>query len=230
MFQIRLEKPKKDNKFYIPTSNGGLNPGIAGPPTVRFELFRNCVFYVLGRFAEAWGIWLKSVNAEKFIEVARSPEYDLKVGKTPKVGSIAVWEGIGSAAGHVAFVEIVNSNNIVTSESGWSANKDFWTQTRVNDGNWGQNKSKYKFLGFIYPPVEVEDTTTMCVIKEGSVRGEVRQLQQKLTKLGYFKDTVDGIFGIITLGAVLAFQFKNNLEVDGVVGPKTWKALGVNSK
>lgn len=225
MFQIRLEYPKKDNKFYIAQSEGGLNPGIPRPKGSKLQ-FQNCVFYCLGRFAEAWGVWLKSVNAENFVDVAK--EYGLKITKEPVVGSIACWEGIGPKAGHVAFVEIKNSNNIVTSESGWGASKAFWTQTRPNDGNWGQDKKKYKFLGFINPPVTASDSAKLCTLKEGMTRGEVRELQQRLTKLGYFKDTVDGSFGIITLGAVLAFQFKNKLQVDGIVGPKTWKALGVS--
>lgn len=225
MFQTRLEYPKKDNKFYIAQSEGGWNPGIPRPKGSKLQ-FQNCVFYALGRYAEAWGVWLRSVNAEKFVDVAK--EYGLKITKEPVVGSIACWEGIGSKKGHVAFVEIVNSNNIVTSESGWGANKAFWTQTRPRGENWGQGAC-YRFQGFINPPVAVKDDIKMCTLKEGMNRGEVRELQQRLTKLGYFKDTVDGSFGIITLGAVLAFQFKNKLQVDGVVGPKTWKALGVSS-
>lgn len=37
--------------------------------------------------------------------------------------------------------------------------------------------------------------------------------------------TQDGDFGPVTNGAVRAFQRKNGLTVDGVVGPKTWAAL-----
>jgi peptidoglycan hydrolase-like protein with peptidoglycan-binding domain len=35
----------------------------------------------------------------------------------------------------------------------------------------------------------------------------------------------DGAFGRSTLDAVLAFQDKLSLTVDGIVGPATWKAL-----
>lgn len=36
---------------------------------------------------------------------------------------------------------------------------------------------------------------------------------------------VDGIFGANTEAAVRAAQKTHSLTVDGVVGPKTWKAL-----
>lgn len=225
MFTPRLTIPGKSNKFYIEQRLGGLNPGVSGPPTVRFERFRNCVFYALGRFAELWGFWLKSVNAEYFVEVAQN--MGLRIMSKPTEGAIACWEGIGKAAGHVAVVEVVNENgSIVTSESGWSASKDFWTQTRKNDGNWGQDKKKYRFKGFIYPPYQAEDyVSKFPVLKKGDVRGEVRLLQQRLTKLGYYASEIDGSFGKLTFGAVLAFQMEHELDVDGVCGPKTWARL-----
>ncbi|MEO0535865.1 MAG: peptidoglycan-binding protein [Cyanobacteria bacterium P01_A01_bin.123] len=57
-------------------------------------------------------------------------------------------------------------------------------------------------------------------------RGEaVERLQQQLQIQGYDLDTVDGIFGPATLTAVEAFQEDQNLEVDGIVGAKTWQQL-----
>ncbi|MDF2256370.1 peptidoglycan-binding domain-containing protein [Streptantibioticus ferralitis] len=40
---------------------------------------------------------------------------------------------------------------------------------------------------------------------------------------------MDGIYGPNTKGAVLAFQRRNGLAVDGVVGPNTWRKLRVTS-
>jgi len=54
---------------------------------------------------------------------------------------------------------------------------------------------------------------------------EVGALQAKLTALGYAPGPVDGQYGPATAGAVRAFQRDHELEVDGVVGPQTRKAL-----
>jgi N-acetylmuramoyl-L-alanine amidase len=58
------------------------------------------------------------------------------------------------------------------------------------------------------------------ILREGSKGEKVKELQLllKLSK-------TDGIFGLITKQAVIAFQKKNKITADGLVGPKTWKAL-----
>ena len=61
----------------------------------------------------------------------------------------------------------------------------------------------------------------------GSKGDQVRQVQQKLIEYGYMKGSADGIFGKQTYDAVVWFQRKNNLKVDGAVGPTTAAALGI---
>lgn len=57
-------------------------------------------------------------------------------------------------------------------------------------------------------------------LKLGSKGNDVKLLQNLLNADGY-SIKVDGIFGKGTLTAVKSYQSKNNLKVDGVVGPKT---------
>ncbi len=67
-----------------------------------------------------------------------------------------------------------------------------------------------------------------AVVAWGSKGEQVRQVQQKLIEYGYLKGTADGVFGQKTYDAVVWFQRKNGLSVDGVVGRKTAAALGLN--
>jgi len=62
----------------------------------------------------------------------------------------------------------------------------------------------------------------------GSRGDQVRQVQQKLIQYGYMDGTADGVFGKKTYDAVVWFQRKNGLTVDGVVGRATAAALGLN--
>ena len=66
-----------------------------------------------------------------------------------------------------------------------------------------------------------------AVLKTGSSGGEVKEVQRRLKLWGYYKGTVDGQFGAGTKSAVIAFQKKNGLTADGVVGKSTYKALGM---
>ena len=63
--------------------------------------------------------------------------------------------------------------------------------------------------------------------KYGSRGDEVRQIQTKLKRWGYYNGNVDGIFGSQTQEAVRYFQRKNGLTVDGIAGPATLKAMGI---
>lgn len=65
--------------------------------------------------------------------------------------------------------------------------------------------------------------------KYGSRGNEVRQIQTKLRQLGYYKGSVDGIYGKQTQDAVIAFQKNCGLTADGIAGPKTLLYLGLGS-
>ncbi len=63
------------------------------------------------------------------------------------------------------------------------------------------------------------------VLRRGKRGDAVQKLQEALKSLGYDVDTPDGRFGDGTRRAVMAFQAKNNLKADGVVGPATFRAI-----
>ena len=71
------------------------------------------------------------------------------------------------------------------------------------------------------------DSTDSQVLSIGARGNEVKRLQSKLNTEGFEAGASDGIFGPITLRAVLSFQKYHKLWVDGLVGPKTKRSLGM---
>ena len=69
-----------------------------------------------------------------------------------------------------------------------------------------------------------------AVLKEGSRGNDVKTVQDKLRWWGYYKVSVDGIYGPKTKEAVKYFQRKNGLTADGIVGKKTFEALGMTEQ
>ena len=72
-----------------------------------------------------------------------------------------------------------------------------------------------------------KNNTIEVLSKYGSRGDEVRQIQTKLKRWGYYSGNIDGIYGTQTLNAVKYFQRKNGLAVDGIAGPKTLAAMGI---
>ena len=80
---------------------------------------------------------------------------------------------------------------------------------------------------FISYNVFFRNDEVFALSKYGSRGEEVRTIQTKLKRWGYYKGNVDGIYGSQTLEAVKYFQRKNGLKVDGIAGTNTLKAMGI---
>ena len=65
------------------------------------------------------------------------------------------------------------------------------------------------------------------VYKYGSRGQQVKEIQTKLKKWGYYKGGVDGIYGYNTYSSVKAFQRSNGLKADGIAGKGTLAAIGI---
>ena len=72
-------------------------------------------------------------------------------------------------------------------------------------------------------------TTTVLAIGSGFATPHgsplVRVLQRDLKTRGYPPSPIDGLYGPLTRHAVSGFQAAHDLQIDGIVGPRTWTAL-----
>ena len=90
-----------------------------------------------------------------------------------------------------------------------------------------------KYTGYVYKTyVSVTKTASSSSssssttrLEKGSTGSDVKELQTKLKKLGYYDAYVDGDYGDTTVAAVKAFQKKYNLTADGIAGKETLKKL-----
>lgn len=82
---------------------------------------------------------------------------------------------------------------------------------------------------FVLYNVFMNGNNIIALSKYGSRGSEVTQIQTKLKRWGYYKGSVDGIYGSQTVSAVKYFQRKNGLAVDGIAGKNTLVAMGIFS-
>ena len=162
--------------------------------------------------------------------------------KDPKPGDqIFFWDSGKTKVAHTGLVYKVDSTKVYTIEGNTSG------ASGVVANGGGVCKKSYKLsyariYGYGRPPYDDEEDTipvdvkeeecnvNVRVLKKGSKGADVKSLQILLIGYGYScgKAGVDGDFGSATDTAVKSYQNYNKLEVDGIVGQKTWsKLLGV---
>lgn len=234
---LQIDKPKDGDPFF---NNGrgkyfGISTCITGSPTdPGCNVLANCVGGAVGAYNKAacedienpkWGPILYPPNAENIFKYAQ--DLGLPTSKTPEAGALIIWRkgatlNSSDGAGHVAFVYKVEANgDILTAESEYKGRA--WVNRKYTKASGYFYADGYTFIGFV---LQKRKQSPGGVIKEGDKGENVRWMQQKLADKGYLRrNEVDGDFGVITLGALLAFQFKNKLAVDGVCGPATQAAL-----
>jgi len=69
-------------------------------------------------------------------------------------------------------------------------------------------------------------TRNLKYVADNLMKGtDVKQAQERLNLKGCKAGAEDGIFGIKTMDATIEFQTEHDLEIDGVIGQKTWAKL-----
>ena len=69
-------------------------------------------------------------------------------------------------------------------------------------------------------------STLDTVLKLGDSGDTVKYIQHRLNEYGY-KLEEDGLFKALTYDAILNFQYRCRLDIDGAVGPKTLEKLNI---
>ena len=87
----------------------------------------------------------------------------------------------------------------------------------------------FLFIGITFFLINFQNNNVEALSRYGSRGEEVKQIQTKLKRWGYYNGSIDGIYGSKTLEAVKYFQRKNGLTVDGIAGPATLRAMGITS-
>lgn len=164
--------------------------------------------------------------------------------KDPKPGD-QIFFGKGNTAEHTGLVEKVENGRVYTIEGNTS------TQDGVVSNGGGVFPKSYplnhsRILGYGRPDYDSEVcenpeekdpetaatkkeifTLEMRVLKNGCKGDDVKALQILLIGNGHScgKWGADGNFGLATKGAVMDYQEKHGLQVDGMAGPETMSHL-----
>lgn len=232
---LQISKPEKGDPFFNNDKSRypGISTCITGSPTdPDNNTLANCVA-VVGAYNKAaqdgkrkWGPILYPPNAGGIISYAAG--LGLPTSKTPEVGALIVWKKgqltETNTRGHVAFVTKVDSDGTIhTAESEWHGrawvNRSYRKPYYYADG--------YTFIGFVLQP---RKAAPGGYIKYGDTGSAVVWLQERLKTAAeqnpmFDPGNADGDFKGKTERALVYFQYKNGLAVDGVAGPATQAAL-----
>ncbi len=84
-------------------------------------------------------------------------------------------------------------------------------------------------IGFsVYKIYDYTQNSQYVVSKLGSSGEEVKNIQKKLSTLGFYSGSVDGVYGSDTKSAVKAFQKSCGITSDGICGKTTLLYLGLS--
>lgn len=135
------------------------------------------------------------------------------------VGYKAIAKAIVDALdNHIVNDPVVNTNT--SPQTNTTIKGDDWVRRLQQECN-NQGFSKQNVDGIAGPA-----TLAGCpTLRKGASGNITKLLQEKLVKLGYNTNGVDGIFGSGTYSAVREFQKTRGLSVDGIVGQNTWRKL-----
>ncbi len=224
-YKPRLTAPDRHDPYYTtlnPLHRGGYGMVDNGG---------NCTCYAYGRSYENLGYdpQLCTRAAGKWYAYNKA-EGRYAYGDEPALGAVAVWTKSGGD-GHVAVVEIIDGDTIVTSESGWQTFY-FKTVTRSLLDSDLSASSAYSFQGYIYVmgfstsengenTIKFDSLTLPVTITQGSpfsLKGSIISTSSRLTGISAAITDLDGNTIISKEIEVDTFVYElNGSEIDSSI-------------
>ena len=196
-------------------TSGLWEDGIAGPDTLRALYSSNAArgTVVVSTSTETLELGSEGAEVKKLQQKLKDLGY--------LSGSVDGKFGVATEAAVIAFQK--NNNLTADGKAGvatlsklysGTAKKSTGTQVKIEEtsNNSGRDTSDISSTGYV-------------TLESGSTGDQVKTLQKRLKELGYYQGSVDGSYGDSTTAAVMAFQLRNNLTVDGKAGPATQRVL-----
>ena len=94
----------------------------------------------------------------------------------------------------------------------------------------GEESLNYRPFQESETSVKLSDPVTLTPSKTVDTRiirvsASIKEVQTALKNAGYYDDAIDGKLGNKSKTAIRTFQEEHDLQVDGIVGRKTWTAM-----
>ena len=159
-----------------------------------------------------------------------SAQYYKQAGRwtnDPKPGNQIFFTYSAGEVSHTGIVEAVSSGMVTVIEGNSSDQVSRRTYSTSSASIYGYGRPRWELASNSEVPVSTTISSER-ILRMGVTGDDVKELQEKLMKLGYDlgKWGADGDFGTDTYNAVKKFQAEHGLNpVDGEVGPDTRKAL-----
>lgn len=158
-----------------------------------------------------------------------NPDNDLEFVTWRTALEAQSWEWLGlSDPFHFTFVGAGTQDDI--GNIGVKAFQQLWNKRNPNDqitvdGSFGPQTGARMSRS----PAEGFSTSRLLKLITPAMQGEdVRKVQQALVNAGFLiANQINGIYDAATEVAIKNFQDQKGLGKDGIVGPQTWRALGL---
>lgn len=101
-----------------------------------------------------------------------------------------------------------------------------WISGKIDDATFLRKSAESTFNKSSYENVTLDDIAQgRALLRLGSSGNSVFEIQKKLKESGELRKEPNGKFDKDTYNAVIAFQTKNKIRIDGIVGPQTYSKL-----